>query len=151
MLICYVTIKLLRQTCLLIPSIVVYTELQQTFVNDFTWTHCASCLFNTTWFIYMLLLIGLTFLTHPPNKRKRISNPVAHRCTPFPGNMSFNPENNSKTLRTGLSLNVPQVSMGNLALSFRRWDYFSILRAAVSPIHKYRSEPSLYFYSLCFK
>ncbi len=30
-----------------------------------------------------------------------------------------------------------QVSMGNLALSFRRWDYSSILHAAVSPI-KYR-------------
>ncbi len=25
------------------------------------------------------------------------------------------------------------VSMGNLSLSFRRWDYSSILRAAVSP------------------
>ncbi len=44
-----------------------------------------------------------------------------------------------------------QVSMGNLSLSFRRWDYSSILRVAVSAIHKYRSEPSLYFYSLCFK
>ncbi len=30
-----------------------------------------------------------------------------------------------------------QVSMGNLALSFRRWDYSSILHTAVSPI-KYR-------------
>ncbi len=39
-----------------------------------------------------------------------------------------------------------QVSMGNLALSFRRWDYFSILRVAVSSVHKYRREPSLYFY-----
>ncbi len=105
MLICYVTIKLLRQTCLLISSIVAYTELQQTFVNDFTWTHCASCLFNTAWFIYMLLLIGLTFLTHPPNKRKHISNPVAHCCTLFPGNMSFNPE----TVAKRVSLNVPQV------------------------------------------
>ncbi len=57
----------------------VYRAAADTFVNDFTWTHCASCLFNTAWFIYMLLLIGLTFLTHPPNKRKRISNPVAHR------------------------------------------------------------------------
>ncbi len=36
-----------------------------------------------------------------------------------------------------------QVSMGNLALSFRSWDYSSILCVAVSPIHKYRSEPSL--------
>ncbi len=44
-----------------------------------------------------------------------------------------------------------QVSMGNLALSFRRWEYSSILHAAVSPIHKYRSEPSLYCYSHCFK
>ncbi len=44
-----------------------------------------------------------------------------------------------------------QVSMGCLALSFRRWDYSSILCFAVCPFHKYRSEPSLYFYSLCFK
>ncbi len=51
-------------------------------LNDFTWTHCASGRFNTAWFIYTLLLIGLIFLT---NKRKRISNPVACRCTPFPG------------------------------------------------------------------
>ncbi len=74
----------------------VYRAAADTVVNDFTWTHCASCLFNTWWFIFMLLLIGLTFLTHPPNKRKRISNPVAHRCTPFPGNMSFNPETVAK-------------------------------------------------------
>ncbi len=32
-----------------------------------------------------------------------------------------------------------QVSMGNLPLSFRKWDYSSILHAAVSPIHKYRN------------
>ncbi len=53
-------------------------------LNDFTWTHCASGLFNTAWFIYMLLLIGLT---HPPNKTKNMLNPVAHHCTLFPGNM----------------------------------------------------------------
>ncbi len=44
-----------------------------------------------------------------------------------------------------------QVSMGNLALSFRRWDYSSILRIAVYPIHRYRSEPYLYFYGLSYK
>ncbi len=74
----------------------VYGAAADTVVNDFTWTHCASCLFNTAWFIHMLLLIGLTFLTHPPNKRKRISNPVAHRCTLFPVNMSFNPKTVAK-------------------------------------------------------
>ncbi len=57
----------------------VYRAAANTFVHDFNWTHIASGLFNTAWFIYMLLLIGLTFLTHPPNKRKRIANPVAHR------------------------------------------------------------------------
>ncbi len=36
-----------------------------------------------------------------------------------------------------------QVSMGNMVLSFRRWDYSSILCVAASPIHKYISEPSL--------
>jgi len=35
-------------------------------------------------------------LTHPPNMRKRISNPVAHRCTPFAGNMMFNLETIAK-------------------------------------------------------
>ncbi len=35
-----------------------------------------------------------------------------------------------------------------LALSFRRRDYPAILRVALSPIYKYRSELSLYFYSL---
>ncbi len=36
-------------------------------LNDFTWT--------PTRFILMLLLIGLTFLTHPPNKRKTYLKP----------------------------------------------------------------------------
>ncbi len=45
---------------------------------------------------------------------------------------------------TGATVNV--FSNQRLALSFRRWDYSSILRVAVSPIHKYRSEQSLYFY-----
>ncbi len=83
MLICYVSIKLLRQTCLLISSnCCVYRAAAGTFVNDFTWTHCASCVFNTARFICMLLLIGLTFLTHPPNKRKQFStllHTVVHR------------------------------------------------------------------------
>ncbi len=56
----------------------VYWAAADTFVNYFTWTHCAYCVFNTAWFIYTLLLIGLTFLTHPQNKRKRISNTVVH-------------------------------------------------------------------------
>ncbi len=67
-----------------------------TFVNDFTWIHCVSFLFNTVWF--MLLLIGLTFLT------------------PFPGNMLFN---HSKTLdvQNYLNLNVPQI-LRNVALLY---------------------------------
>ncbi len=36
-----------------------------------------------------------------------------------------------------------QVSMGNMVLSFRRWDYSSILCVAASPNYKYWSEPSL--------
>ncbi len=38
----------------------------------------------------------------------------------------------------------------HLALSFRRRDYSAILHIAVSPIHQYRSEPSLHFYSLWY-
>ncbi len=72
MLICYVTIKLLRQICLLISSIVAYTEL-----HDFTWTHCAICLFNTAWFIHMLLLIGLTYW-HTHQARENLSQTLLH-------------------------------------------------------------------------
>ncbi len=38
----------------------------------------------------------ITPLTHPPNERKRTSKPVAHRFTPFRGNMSFHPETIAK-------------------------------------------------------
>ncbi len=44
-----------------------------------------------------------------------------------------------------------QVSMGNLTLSFRRWDYSTILCITVSPIHKYMSEPSLDFITSLFE
>ncbi len=72
----------------------VYRAAADTFINDFTWIHCASCLFNTARFIFMLLLIGLTFLTHPPNKRKDISNPVVHR---FKETCRSNPETVAKS------------------------------------------------------
>ncbi len=81
----------------------VYRAAADTFVNDFTWTHCASCLFNTAWFIYMLLLIGLTFLTHRPNKRKVSQTPL-HTVS---RKHLVQPRNRSKTLGTGVSLNVP--------------------------------------------
>ncbi len=35
----------------------IYQAAADTLVNDFTWTHCASGLFNTAWFIHMLLLM----------------------------------------------------------------------------------------------
>ncbi len=57
---------------------------------------------------------------------------------------------NVQIQRMCIDLSSP-VSMGNLSLSFRRWDYSSILLITVSPIHKSRSEWSLQFYSLCFK
>ncbi len=72
-------------------------------LKDFTWTHCASCLFNTAWFICMLLLIGLIFLTHPTNKKKVSQTPlhtVSRKHVVQPGNRG-------KTLGTGVSLNVP--------------------------------------------
>ncbi len=72
-------------------------------LNDFTWTHCASGIVNTAWFIYMFLLIGLTFLTHPPNKRK-VSQTLLH--TVFRKHV-VQPGNHSKTLDTVMSLNVP--------------------------------------------
>ncbi len=64
-----------------------------TFVNDFTWTHCVSSLFNTAWFLYMLLLTGLKFFDTTTKQEKTYLKP---RCTPFPGNMSFNPETVAK-------------------------------------------------------
>ncbi len=54
----------------------VYGTAADTFVNDFTWTHCASCLFNTAWFLYMLLLIGLTFLTHHQTRENVSQTPL---------------------------------------------------------------------------
>ncbi len=71
----------------------VYRAAADTVVNDFTWTHFASCLFNTAWFIYMLLLIGLIFFDTPTKQEKTYLKP---HCTPFPGNMSFNPETVAK-------------------------------------------------------
>ncbi len=68
-----------------------------------------------------------------------------------PNEKNDQPGNHSKTFRTSWSLDMPQVSMGNMALSFRRWNCSSILRITVSPLHKYRSKPSLYFYRFCFK
>ncbi len=67
-------------------------------LNDFTWTHCVSCLFNTAWFIYTLLLIGLTFFYTPTKQEKTYLKPrcTPHRCTPFPENMSFNLETVAK-------------------------------------------------------
>ncbi len=73
MLICYVTIQLLRQTCLLISFIVAYLcSCSRHMVNDFSWTHCASCLFNTTWFLHTLLLIGWHFW-HTHQTRETLS------------------------------------------------------------------------------
>ncbi len=97
MLIWYVTIKRLRQTCLLISSIVVYAA--DTFVNDFTWTHCASCLFNTAWFICL----------HVAADEKTYLKP---RCTPFPGNMSFNPETVAKRWAPVWTWTCPRTGLG---------------------------------------
>ncbi len=55
----------------------IYRAAADTFVNDFTWTHCASCLFNTAWFIFMLLLIGPSradISDTPHQIRENISN-----------------------------------------------------------------------------
>jgi len=46
----------------------------KTRIKDFTWTHCASCLFNTAWCLYMLLLIGAT-----TKQEKTYLKPAAHR------------------------------------------------------------------------
>ncbi len=81
----------------------VYRAAADTF-NYFTWTHCASCLFNTAWFIHMLLLIGLTLMTHSPNKRKCISYLSVSR------KHVVQPVNRSKTLGNGVSFNVLQVT-----------------------------------------
>ncbi len=128
MLTCYVTIKLLRQTCLLISSIV--ASCSGHILNDFTWTHCASCLFNTAWFIHMLLLIGLTFLTHPPNKRKRISNPVVQRCTPFPGNMSFNPKTVAKRWAPVWAWTCPRSPLGPQMIPLAQRSFIGTLFSA---------------------
>ncbi len=56
----------------------VYLAAADMFVNDFIWTIVRAVSLIPRG-LYTLLLIGLTFLTHPSYKGKRISNPVAHR------------------------------------------------------------------------
>ncbi len=85
MLICYVSIKLSWQTCLLISSIVAYTELQGHILNDFTWTHCARGLFNTVWFKHVAA--DWAEISDTPTKQEKTH--LKPRCTPFPGNMLF--------------------------------------------------------------
>ena len=43
------------------------------------------------------LLIRATPPTHPPNGSKHTSKPIAKRCKPLGGNLSFNTENRRKT------------------------------------------------------
>ncbi len=64
-------------------------------LNDFTWTHCASGLFNTVWFIYMLLLIGLIFSTLTKQEKTYLKP----RCTLHTVSWKnvIQPENRSKT------------------------------------------------------
>ncbi len=86
MLQCYY--KLLRQTCLLILNCREY----------WAWTHCASCRFNTAWFIYKFLLM-----------RKHLSNLSCRSCRKHvvhAGNMCA----------LCLRLNVLQVSLGKFHL-----------------------------------
>ncbi len=78
-------------------------------LNDFTWTHCASCLFNTAW-----LAADWTFQTHPPNYLKPC-------CTPLPWNMSFNPE----TIAKRVNLNVPLSSPNHTQVFTSRWQHLS--------------------------
>ncbi len=73
-------------------SCCVYRAAADTFVNDFTWTHCASGLFNTAWFIHVAADWADIFDTHT-KQEKTYFKPC---CTPFPGNMSFNPETVAK-------------------------------------------------------
>ncbi len=75
----------------------IYQAAADTLVNDFTWTHCVSGLFNTAWFIYMLLLM------------RNMSQSPLHTVS---RKHVVQPRNHSKTLCTGLSMNVSQVSMG---------------------------------------
>ncbi len=74
MLICYVSIKLLRQTCL----------------------------FNTARFIF----IYSSHFWHSHQTRENVSQTLLHTVS---GKHVIQPRNRSKTLSTGVSLNVPQV------------------------------------------
>ncbi len=81
----------------------VYRAAADTLVNDFTWTHCASCLFNTAWFLSCCWLGWHFWHTH--QTRANISQTPLHTVAQFPGNMSFNPE----TVGHRVSLNLPQI------------------------------------------
>ncbi len=115
MLICNVTIKLLRQTCFLISSIVAYTELQRTHLYTTSLELIVRCLFKTTWFIYMLLLIGWHFW-HTHQTRENPFHTVSRKHVVQPGNRS-------NTLLTGV--NVPQLSVKSKLIINLDTDAFS--------------------------
>ncbi len=117
-----------------------YRAAVDTFVNDFTWTHCASCLFNTAWFIHMLLLIGLTSLTHPPNKRKLSQTPL-HTVS---SKHVVQPGNRSQTLCTDVNLNVA-LAKHPLAQS-ATVDTPQTLAIGCAEAHKYLGWQAFYYY-----
>ncbi len=110
MLICYVTIKLLWQTCLQISSIVAYTELQQTHIKWLHWTHCASGLYSDWADIF----------DTPTKQEKTYLNPCSTPLHTVSRKNVAQPVNRSKTLGTGVSLNVSLVWQW-LSLDWSGW------------------------------
>ncbi len=85
-------------------------------LNDFTWIRCASCLFNTARFIF----IYSSHFWHSHQTRENVSQTLLHTVSK---KHVIQPRNRSKTLGTGVSLNVPQVLQStNELMSWIRCD-----------------------------
>ncbi len=115
MLICYVTIKLLQQTCLLISSIVVYTELQRTHKMTSLGPIAQSVSLIPRGLYTRCCWLGWHFL-HTHQTREKVSQTPLH--TVYRKHV-VQPGNRNKTLGTGVSLNMPQLNVTGSRINHR--------------------------------
>ncbi len=72
-------------------------------------THCVSCLFNTAWFYIHVASDWADIFDRHTKQEKTYLKP---RCTPFPENMSFNPETVAKCWATVWAWVCPRITRG---------------------------------------
>ncbi len=88
------------KTCLLMSSIVVYNELQRTHIKRLHLDPLCELWYSV---VYIHIAADWTFHTPPPNKRK-LTQTLLHTASM---KHVVQPRNSSKTLGTGVNLNVP--------------------------------------------